>query len=490
MKQHFLFQSLFIGLLLTLLWGCSDETITSVTDSEKQSERLTVIVTDGGYIASAGEDPLTRAKEEDYKTTFTAGDRIGLYAVKNNAIITGCNNVCLILAADGKWTPPTGTELFYEGANATYYAYYPYQAGMAGKVTTTATDADGFFKPLADGWAPAIDQSDYARYTASDLMTGKCTISNNPGSTRTLTVGLTHQMAMAVVNLTRTKYTLNTDANYTWFTYPDDIEFNGYIPYQANDGSFRYLVKPGQASPILSGSYSNAASATTEWYMTANIAKGNYKNYNVDGAMYAELTHTLTVGDFYMKDGSLISASKATLTDREQANCIGIVFKVGVGAQDDISKYGGELLAIHGYVLSLDQDNLIWGDTSKGWTNTSMDSYEGYAYTQQILPGIAEGKSFPACSWCVNHTPIPTGMTTGWYFPSCQQVLDFVANSATLNTYLGKISGSTLISDKYISSTESGYNVKTYCNGGNAGSSTGYRFGKDEQHNVRAILTF
>lgn len=490
MKRQLLYSSLFAVLLLAGLWGCSEETVPSATGgTEKQNARLTVQVTDGGYVASAGEEPLTRAQEEDYKTTFTTGDKIGLYAVKNNAIITGYNNVCLTLAADGTWTPLIDTELFYEGADAVYYLYYPYQENMTGKVTVTATDANGFFKPLVDGWTPPANQSDYARYTAFDLMTGSGTVSNNPGNMRTLTVGLTHRMAMAVINLTRTKYTLDTDADYVWFIYPDDMEFNGFSPYRADNGSFRYLVKPAQTTLTLSGSYSNATPATTEWYMTANIAAGNYKNYNVDGATYTELMHTLTIGDFYMKDGSLISVDRATLTDREQANCIGIVFRVGVGSQDKVTDYEGKLSVIHGYVLALTQAGRSWGDASQKWTNTSWFEYQGYQYTKMLRAGIDGGYSFPACSYCINYTPAPTGISSGWYFPSLQSVIDFTGNYNNLNSSLNKISGSTAIGGGYYISSSSASDISK-CIGRAINNSGTYGLGRGGSYNTRATLTF
>lgn len=78
-------------------------------------------------------------------------------------------------------------------------------------------------------------------------------------------------------------------------------------------------------------------------------------------------------------------------------NCIGIVFKVGAGSGDNASNYDGKLTAIQGYVVSLRQEWLAWGDASKKWTDVLYD-YRGYLNTKKILEGINQGYSFPACN--------------------------------------------------------------------------------------------
>lgn len=439
MKQQFLFQSLFIGLLLAGLWGCSEETIHSIAGdgSDRQNERLTINVTDGGYAASAGEKPLTRAKEEGYKTIFTTGDKVGLYVVKNNAIITGYDNICLTLSADGTWTPPAGTELFYEGAAAAYYAYYPYQADMTGKVTATGGNVTGFFKPLTDGWTPATDQSDYARYTAQDLMTGACTISNNPGNTRTLTVGLTHRMGLVIMNLPKAKYSLSTDASYTWLGNALNTKFNGFAPRQLDAGIFHYLVNPAQATLLL-GTFSNSNSSTSEWSITANVAAGNYKTYTVDnGATVNEMTHTLTVGDFFMKNGTIVAGSKATLTAEEKANCIGIVFKIGAYSGDNVADYGNSLSGIHAYVVAL---NVVgsspWGKANDKSNTGANDYNRGYYNTKTLLVYYNSLSSFAAKTADNYNVTCPLGEgKSKWYLPANYQLWDICTlwKNGTLN---------------------------------------------------------
>ena len=194
-------------------------------------------------------------------------------------------------------------------------------------------------------------------------------------------------MALVVIDLPKTKYTL-TDANgatlsngYIADGVPD-TKFNGFTPCRMSDGTYRYLINPA-ATENLSGSYSNATSATAEWEFKAPTTAGQYKKYVVDGgsSKTIEKTHKLQAGDFFMKDGTLLGKD-ATPTDAQQAACIGIVYWVGDIKGDNYtlldSKFPG---GTHGLVVSLwdmpDPDNT--GSVTMTWT------YGGYEFVDNWL---------------------------------------------------------------------------------------------------------
>lgn len=172
-------------LLIAGLAGCSEEETLSGTPGDTRTP-ITITVTDGGYTPddaarqrTAGSDirqnadsrPSTRAVDNGYATTFTAGDQIGLYIVKSDGTYAA-ENIPLTLTdmGDGTsaWQAPTGTTLYYEGAAAKYFAYYPYQQTLPAvsntpdapdtpdtpdapaepvKPNASATDASDFFAP-------------------------------------------------------------------------------------------------------------------------------------------------------------------------------------------------------------------------------------------------------------------------------------------------------------------------------------------------------
>ncbi len=69
------------------------------------------------------------------------------------------------------WQSPTGVTLAGGLSGEYYFLYYPYQEDMTDKVTASTTNDADFFAPLISGWTPATDQSEYANYTKSDLVT-------------------------------------------------------------------------------------------------------------------------------------------------------------------------------------------------------------------------------------------------------------------------------------------------------------------------------
>ena len=168
--------------------ACTDDN--EPAQPEIASQQLAFTVTDGNGYASATQTG-TRATENGYTTVFTAGDACGLYIVRGTEI--AYDNVKLTATADASgnmtWSAPAGTTLAGGMTGEQYFLYYPYQNDMSGKTATTITsgmdDAD-FFEPLISSWQPATDQSTYCKYTASDLMTARGTVSTVSGGVLTL----------------------------------------------------------------------------------------------------------------------------------------------------------------------------------------------------------------------------------------------------------------------------------------------------------------
>lgn len=310
--------------------GCSEEdTLPGGNTPDSDRCPMTVSVSDGGYTAIHPSAPGTRAAEDGYTTRFTAGDKIGLYAVKDGAIVA--SNVCLTAETGSSgngiaWQAPEGTTLYYEGAGTKYFAYYPWQPTLSGSPDTSATDASGFFANVISQWIPATDQGTYAKYTAQDLMTGSSTPgSKQPDGTYSLSFTLTHAMALVVIETPTTKYKLSTDAAYTWTAAAPDTRFYGFTPCSLA-ATYRYLVKPSQSGAgDLIGSYTattDGTTATKEYAVTQNgLTAASYALYKVDGGVI-EKQYTLQVGDFYYSDGNISQTLDGNKT------CIGVVFSL------------------------------------------------------------------------------------------------------------------------------------------------------------------
>ena len=162
MKQYkFLSTALFLAAMAA--WsGCSneDESLPAMSGTEG----LVINVCDKGM--ENAESSASRAVTDlNYNTTFEVGDCIGLFAVKDNAILSDVNNLKVQLTREG-WQP--ATDLQYDGAlrEATYYAYFPYSENLS--INSVETD---FFASTAAGWNIGKDQSTRKNFADSDLMT-------------------------------------------------------------------------------------------------------------------------------------------------------------------------------------------------------------------------------------------------------------------------------------------------------------------------------
>lgn len=443
---HILWAAAVIPLALA---SCRQEVVPSETDGS-HAQPFLITVTDGGYAAEATDG--SRATENGYTTTFTAGDRCGLYIVRGTEIVY--NNVCLTATegTDGSfvWQAPAGTNLGGGLPDEHYFLYYPYQTDMTDKVTVAnaTTDDAAFFAPLISGWQPKADQSDYADYTASDLMTAAGTVTANADGTLSLSFPMAHRMAMAVIEMPETVYKFSNTSAVPDYTITLSADFSSENkPCLMSDGSYRYLVNPEVPGDnvILAGSYDNG---NKEFTIAPSVATdGEYKTYKVDGAPIIEISHTLQAGDFYLKDGILLSKD-TPLTAAQKAACAGIVFWVGDATTTDPALKRDFPQCTHGLVVSLKETTSAWQNsyastTIQLWAGTqefytsggykalkkevdlgNSEDIQGYNNTQ-ILKAYNEAFAgrYPVTildcfSEVTGDGTLPNGITSDWYLPS------------------------------------------------------------------------
>ena len=527
----------FLLLALTAVFSCcsgedySDITVSGTPAGETSTAPLTITVTDGGYASLSGGSS-TRASEVDYRTVFTAGDRIGVFAVKDGAIVKEVSNLCLTASP----STDTNAPLTWKSASdetpasingATYYAYYPYKSDLKiADLDPAANTAAGFFASVITNWTPATNQSTYADYTAQDLMIAQSDVSN-----KSLSFSMSHQMALVVIDLPNKTYSLSNDPTYTWKVDVSDTKFNDFTPYRTDNGMYRYLVHPSTDDALLSGSYTGEY-GTTAWKVnTKSIPAGNYKIYKVDKG--TQLTHTLAVGDFYMKDGSLLAGSTASLTPEQKDACIGIVFWVGDATQKDQILRSDHPNCTHGLVVALKD---VEGGTSawqspfssvQDWLNEHhsreylsvvsgtgsgdpLNNIQGYNNTKAIEEfnaATANGGNIVQAVVKVaeyrDAVPAPTN-SSDWYLPSekeltllCGREVDDIwsknligiANRDFINGKLNSLNSvaTTIIHTLYWSSTESSNDRAFYMDFANGHVLTYY---KNSPERVRCVLAF
>lgn len=382
-------------LLAALLFAssCSHEDMLDNGAYPADGARLTVTVTDGGYLSSG--EPRTRAVEKGYATEFTAGDAAGLYAVNAEGKLW-IENVKVTAEQDGDggtvtWSVPAGTTLMHT-PQTKYFLYYPYQPDMTvNKVDTGAETAEKFFRPLIDGWQPKTDQSKYADYTASDLMVAKGVVGKiEEEHLIPLTFTMTHCMALAVIEMPGTLYHItsyNSETTKCDFYIFDgvDAQFSGENrPYRPEDhpvgeGSAdyhyrrRYIVRPDKGY-TQNGEYMDKADEVVHNYEVViradDLKTGCYTLCKVDGGLkekegdYHHL-EIVRIGDLFCPTAD---RSDWYLVPHEVEKLAGDDEPAGIVFQTDKRRFGsaetdffGGREAMHGLVVSVKRAELANG---------------------------------------------------------------------------------------------------------------------------------
>lgn len=448
MKQIYLFFS------LVLLCACSsDEELSTVAQQPCPALELTV---SAGDFVTDGSAPGTRATDNGAATTFENNDRVGVIVLENGTLK---GNNLPYKYNGGSWSfdaatvnsEGTGKSVYYydnKATNVTYIVYFPYSTDAN---NVTVIDGDGGLKSK---FIPKADQQSEAGYRASDLMVWT---SGSGSPQKTLAATLTH-VYNSVSLLPEVHYTLDNGDD---FVHPSpaisDVNFlmddRIVYPYKAADGSYRYILPSGLTNSSVRCFYTfdkttyskdltvSLAGANTRYSSTQRVNAGTYSLANAQ------------VGDFYCKDNSnegYLIPGVASLTDAQQAACIGIVLKAG---RDDSGDWKDDcqyklkntetaMTDIHGYVLGLydakdERGNTVtplWGSYGTKVDHADMNreqntGFYGYKNTNAIKAFAAQtGKTlqadFPATYYATEayerSYPAPVN-SSGWFLPSAGQ---------------------------------------------------------------------
>ena len=455
MKIQNIYHLLQAALLLLLAVSCTQEESPAAQDKARQ---LTISVTDGGYTSTEGK--TTRAVENGYTTEFTEGDACGLFMVRglysdkkmiySNVKLTAERDV-----ATGSlvWKPEAGTTLAGGLSDEEYYLYYPYRSDLDNTVISNLLEhaiefpEENFFKPISYDWPVKTDQSSYADYTASDLMTASCTPTLDNGAVR-LDFVMTHALSLVVIEIPKTVYKF-TDVQVPNYTVQSEATFTGTAkPLRMADGTYRYLLP--NSLPTIEGSYDEGNREFTITTSASHPVVGEYKRYKVDGAAetiknvtYAE-SGIARIGDFYCTKNNgttgYLIPKEADETTVQAAKVVGIVFqtdKSRIGAKEK-EKLGGEG-NVHGLVMAVKNiaTRQAWGlfgmDEGLTTCRTKADNYNdisGYGNCEHIRTNRGNFDNYPAfkAAYDYNTTCPVSATTTGWYFPSSGQWWDILQN--------------------------------------------------------------
>ena len=523
--------------------------------AQYKAQQLTISVTDGGYASAEGK--TTRAVENGYTTEFTEGDACGLFVVRGSyqdkkMIYSNVKLTAERDAATGSlvWKPEAGTTLAGGLQDEVYYLYYPYRSDLDNTVISNLLKHAikdpqlPFFYPLANNWPVKTDQSSYADYTASDLMTASCTPTLDNGILR-LDFVMAHEFALAVIEMPKTVYKF-TNARVPDYTIPPEATFaSAAKPLRMTDGTYRYLLPA--SLPTIEGSYDGGNRVFT--ITPSHTVSGKYKRYKIDGAATTVKNYTVQRGDYLLADGNLLPR-ETVVTEDQKANIAAIVFwtpadtdpagrKTPANLTDDKIMAKDHPNCTHGLAVSVRNvsTGVEWQEYD--WFHGSVQKFQksdefnpidktdyasivqsgdernyirGYQYTKMILAYNYYCMRIKKLNLMVkpvntlanfsNSNPAPK-TSTGWFIPSAKELYmlyskdedkihkNFFPTEETrkiIDKYLLAIGGDLLENQDYWTSVE--FDVGNAIFIGFKGDARIYSTGKTNKATVRAVCAF
>lgn len=326
MKLYDIYRTLHLAAILLAVASCSKDAPVSPAGTEPERP-IAITITDGGYASD------TRSMENGYTTEFTEGDACGLYVVRGEKTIY--SNVKLTAVTDDAtggivWKPEGGVTLAGGLPDEHYYLYYPYQTKMdyrTAAITGSPMTAAEFFAPLIASWWPQGDQSTYAAYTASDLMTADGIAATGANNTLHLSFSMTHHMALVVIDMPKYVYKFSDERvpDYTLYSPITFTDNGGGKPLDMKNGTYRFLVTPIAPSSMNIEGFFDDGDSKIDLVPSDDIAAGSYKRYVIDDAKMQTENYTIQRGDFLLTDGKLLPKG-TDLSEEQKAKVAGIVF--------------------------------------------------------------------------------------------------------------------------------------------------------------------
>lgn len=392
----------------SMFLSCSHDSETVADGTSDDATPLCLNIVKNGFT----DKSRTRTNTDDnYVTSFTDGESVGIFAIKGGSILADCNNLKITYnGTSGTWD---GDKVYYY-SGAQYYAYAPYNDSMTGK-TIEQIKAD---------YPYSADQSTPAKFIENDLLVSSACTPNPVNGT--LQISFTHARGLLVFKDVTKAHYLYTASSSGDFVYVVNNSVLTKITFGGTentagisaDGTLLYIAKPEEDSPEIIADYT-AGTADVLSYTAIAGAIGT-----ISANTYQELTLTknrdLEIGDFFYKDGSFYPGS-TTEAAPNQDDCVGVVAYVYTG---DASNY----------VTSSD-----WGYGSTYKTGMIVAKYED---TEKVTNASRTAR----VAEFIATLPAFTGENTqvsGWHLPKASE-LAYLCTGNFYGNYDAYFSGTTL----------------------------------------------
>ena len=467
-------QTTFIFILhgiLAILGGCTAEDETdrgNGAGSEPLSIRVTASRFDG---LAAPEKPLTRTPVEDGNTTtFSNYDVIGIFAIRNGAIVDGINNTRLTYySSEDSWKPSSEYTKLYWHEGVSYVAYRPYKSNITIDASKTTKEiiaslaANSLLQPSTAQSSSPPGRTD--NYSASDLMTASGTATTDDN--KTLTLNFEHQFALLILEpQVYMPCTAPADGGFVYragskapATDPNvkSATINSVSACLMSDGTYRVLVKPTTSGSQITGSYLTSTDNKKVSFNGSSIATGFAAGHCYTVKVVRSTPNTtnsaeraLATGDFVFHGASGIEVypgngllESGKIPDSKDA--VGMV--ITLASSGRMTDSGLNSSWNHAYVMGLENcsdDKQEWGPhgvkdvlPNMSISNGAANDMNGYTETEAMLTERANQGDlssygiFNAINTYRTHNPVPGGLSSArspWFVPSIGQWWDVLIN--------------------------------------------------------------
>lgn len=440
MKTNF-FKSSFLALAMMASFSACTQNEELGTPAPADEDILNVVAYSNNFVST---DAASRITDNGVTTTFTDGDAIGVFIVREGEALV--SNMKMTLSGTA-WKGDNDAPLYYY-KNADYIAYYPYTANLA--VTTVDEIVEYFTSKIS-----ATGQTSLADYRNADLMTAEVKAADVVRG-QNITFSFAHKMAMLEVKAPVRSYTTGNG-----FTYKAPLGLkvvNGdqelslcNVGTDETSGKdiFRCILVPSATEMTIQGQFQDG---NVEVYFPAvnqevkyTPAAGTYQGINI-AYTYTNYdpSRDLKVGDYYYSDGSIYPGD---LTGAPKDGCVGIIFSTTVGEKALTDKGYN-----HGYVVALENarhetdspntsNNLgyyyKWNKTAANiWTIVSIPAEviaqeDGYTKTYDEANAINCYAAQIALNFGKHEDQakyLNPANTSGWFLPSSGLLDDILHN--------------------------------------------------------------
>ena len=435
-----IFKSSFLALAMMASFSACTQNEEFGTPAPADEDILNVVAYSNNFVST---DAASRITDNGTTTTFTDGDAIGVFIVREGEALV--SNMKMTLSGTA-WKGDNDAPLYYY-KNADYIAYYPYTANLA--VTTVDEIVQYFTSKIS-----ATGQTSLADYRNADLMTAEVKAADVVRG-KNITFSFAHKMAMLEVKAPVRSYT-TTDGSFTYKAplglkvVNDNQELslcNVGTDETSGKDIFRCILVPSATEMTIQGQFQDG---NVEVYFPAvgqevkyTPAAGTYQGVNIDYD-YANYdpSRDLKVGDYYYSDGSIYPGD---LTGAPKDGCVGIIFSTTTSTTDQGLGWS------HGYVIALNntsESKVVWknentadnaitsfnidltdNNTKKDSFQALIDHLDGYTISKSITDN-SNAETHPAFFAAKNYSVAIPSTTSGWYLPSMGQLAAVINNLA------------------------------------------------------------